>query len=47
LNGFCLNLNVNIIDMVKENKTSALPRTLAEFQDWEPNDGFNGVARAI
>ncbi len=24
--------------MVKE--TLALPRTLAEFQDWEPNDGF-------
>ena len=26
--------------MVQENKISALPRTLAEFQNWEPNDGF-------
>ena len=26
--------------MVKEREILALPRTLAEFQDWEPNDGF-------
>jgi hypothetical protein len=48
LNDFCLSLNINIIDMVKDSGTSpeeiiTLPRTLAEFQDWEPNDDFNGV----
>ncbi len=26
--------------MVKEIEIATLPRTLAEFQDWEPNDGF-------
>ncbi len=26
--------------MVKEQEIVALPRTLTEFQDWEPNDGF-------
>lgn len=24
-----------------------LPRTFEEFLVWEPNDGFNGVARAV
>lgn len=24
-----------------------LPRTLAEFLEWEPNDGYNGAARAV
>ena len=26
--------------MVKDKEIAVLPRTLAEFQDWEPNDGF-------
>jgi hypothetical protein len=33
--------------MVVENNIQALPKTLAEFMLWKPNDGFNGVARAI
>lgn len=32
-----------MIEVQKE----ALPRTLEEFQIWEPEDGFNGNARAI
>ena len=33
--------------MVLENETQILPKTLIEFLNWEPNDCFNGVARAI
>ncbi|WP_394990144.1 hypothetical protein [Emticicia sp.] len=33
--------------MVLENEIQSLPKTLTEFMLWEPNDGFNGVARAI
>jgi len=33
--------------MVLSNEIQSVPKTLAEFLIWEPNDGFNGVARAI
>jgi hypothetical protein len=36
-----------IWNMVLENETQILPKTLIEFLNWEPNDCFNGVARAI
>jgi hypothetical protein len=33
--------------MVISENINQLPRTLDEFIQWEPQDGFNGVARAI
>ena len=33
--------------MVLTQEISALPKTLAEFMLWEPEDGYNGVAHAI
>ena len=33
--------------MVKDKEIVSLPRTLKEFKNWESNDGYNGVARAI
>lgn len=37
---FALNLDININDMVKDKEIVTFPRTLDEFQTWEPNDGF-------
>lgn len=33
--------------MANEIKNTLLPQTLAEFERWEPNDGYNGDARAV
>jgi hypothetical protein len=34
--------------MIVEKEKASIPRTLAEFLIWEqPEDGFNGAARAI
>ena len=33
--------------MIADVQIVALPTTLAEFELWEPNDGYNGAARAV
>lgn len=33
--------------MIQAKDTVTLPKTLEEFKAWEPEDGFNGGARAV
>jgi hypothetical protein len=33
--------------MIAIKDKTTLPATLEEFVQWEPNDGFNGAARAV
>lgn len=33
--------------MIPTTKTATFPTTLEEFERWEPNDGYNGAARAV
>ena len=33
--------------MIVTSAIASIPRTLEEFLLWEPNDGFNGAARAV